>query len=83
MALSCCPKCDNEFFEMVEVEPGNWRFKVMFVQCTSCGAVVGSMDYFNLSTLILELKEKLDSVELKLEDLEYELCALKKKATTA
>ena len=31
MALSRCPKCDNESFEMVEVEPGNWRFKIMFV----------------------------------------------------
>lgn len=79
MALSRCPKCDNESFEMVEVEPGNWRFKIMFVQCAACGAVVGTMDYFNLSTLILELKDKLDNIELKLEDIEYEIGILKKK----
>jgi uncharacterized Zn finger protein len=79
MALSRCSKCGNESFEMVEVEPKNWRFKVMFVQCTSCGSVVGTMDHFNLSTLILELKEKIDNVESKLEDLEYEIGRLKKK----
>ncbi|NMB41493.1 MAG: hypothetical protein GX996_06105 [Firmicutes bacterium] len=45
----------------------------MFVQCKSCGTVVGSMDYFNLSTLIHELEEKVDTVMHKLEDLEYEI----------
>lgn len=77
MALSLCPKCENHRFEMVEVEPGNWRFKIMFVQCTSCGTVVGTMDYFNLSTLIHELKEKVENVENKLEDIEYEIVLMK------
>lgn len=77
MALSLCPKCENHSFEMVEVEPGNWRFKIMFVQCTSCGTVVGTMDYFNLSTLIHELKEKVENVENKLEDIEYEIVLMK------
>jgi DNA-directed RNA polymerase subunit N (RpoN/RPB10) len=62
---------------MVEVEPGNWRFKIMFVQCASCGTVVGTMDYFNLSTLIHELKEKVENVENKLEDIEYEIVLMK------
>lgn len=77
MALSLCPKCENHRFEMVEVEPGNWRFKIMFVQCASCGTVVGTMDYFNLSTLIHELKEKVENVENKLEDIEYEIVLMK------
>jgi len=77
MASSLCPKCENHTFEMVEVEPGNWRFKIMFVQCTKCGTVVGTMDYFNLSTLIHELKEKVDILDNKLEDIEYELVDIK------
>jgi uncharacterized Zn finger protein len=79
MALSVCPKCENHRFEMVEVEPGNWRFKIMFVQCTSCGTVVGTMDYFNLSTLIHELEEKVEIIETKLEDIEYEIGKMKNK----
>ena len=31
MALPRCPKCENQNFEMAVVEPGNWRFKVMFI----------------------------------------------------
>lgn len=78
MALPCCPKCGNHSFEMVEGEPGNWRFKIMFVQCTSCKTVVGTMDYFNLSTLIHELNERIGNIETSLEEIEYELGRLKK-----
>lgn len=73
MALSSCPKCGHDSFEMVEVQPGNWRFKIMFVQCKACGAVVGTMDYFNLSTLIHEMEERVELIISKLEDLEYEV----------
>ncbi|MDO9536433.1 MAG: hypothetical protein Q7J85_14160 [Bacillota bacterium] len=77
--MACCPKCDNHSFEMVEAEPKNCRFKVMFVQCSSCGAVVGVMDFFNLSTLIHELNDKTETIDNKLEDIEYEIGKLKKK----
>jgi len=73
-----CPKCENQDFEMAVVEPGNWRFKVMFVQCTKCKTVVGTMDYFNLSTLIHELNEKISNIETSLQEIEYEIGRLKK-----
>lgn len=73
-----CPKCENQNFEMAAVEPGNWRFKVMFVQCTNCKTVVGTMDYFNLSTLIHELNEKISNIETSLQEIEYEIGRLKK-----
>lgn len=80
MALPRCPKCENQSFEMVGGEPGNWRFKIMFVQCTSCKTVVGTMDYFNLSTLIHELNERISHIETSLEEIEYEIGRLKKGA---
>jgi uncharacterized C2H2 Zn-finger protein len=55
MALSKCPKCDNHFFEMKEAEPTNSAYKVNFLQCSRCGAVVGVMDYFSVGTLIRKL----------------------------
>lgn len=59
MAISTCPKCNNHSFEMVEHTPRGSRFKIMFVQCTMCGAVVGTVDYINTAALIQELAEKL------------------------
>ena len=46
MAISTCPKCDSHYFEMKEAEPNGSKYKIMFIQCSSCGAVVGTTDYF-------------------------------------
>ncbi len=80
MDLPRCPKCGNQSFEMVSGEPGNWRFKIMFVQCASCKTVVGTMDYFNLSTLIHELNERISNIETNLEEIEYEIGKIRKGA---
>jgi hypothetical protein len=58
MAHSKCPKCDNGYFEVTENSPSKSNFKLLFVQCSSCGSVVGTIDYFNIGTLVKELKEK-------------------------
>jgi translation initiation factor 2 beta subunit (eIF-2beta)/eIF-5 len=51
------------FFEVVEKEPTHSNFKLLFVQCSSCGAVVGVLDHYNIGSLIHDLAEKLN-VEL-------------------
>lgn len=62
MAWSTCPKCDNHSFELVEDTPIGSAFKLMFVQCTSCGAVVGVMDYYNIGQRMNELEKKIDEL---------------------
>lgn len=62
MAISKCPKCDSTFFELVEKVPSGSAFKLMFVQCSRCGSVVGTMDYWNIGTKIIELEKKVDSI---------------------
>lgn len=57
MAQSRCPKCNNSTFEIVEQEPKNSSYKLMFVQCSSCGSVIGVLDYFNIGTLLKKLKD--------------------------
>ena len=57
MAISTCPKCPSTFFEVVEHEPRNSKFKLSFVQCALCGAVVAARDYFNTGVL-LERQDK-------------------------
>jgi len=48
MALSTCIKCGGTSFEVVEKEPRHSAFKLMFVQCSSCGGVVGVIEYENI-----------------------------------
>lgn len=59
MAMSSCPKCSNHSFEMKENTPKDSAFKLLFVQCASCGTVVGVQEYFNVSSLIYKLAKKL------------------------
>ena len=64
MALSKCPKCESTNFEVVVKEPSKSNYKLIFVQCGSCGCVVGTMDYFNIGTKIAEVEKKVDALSL-------------------
>lgn len=59
MAMSCCPKCGNTNFSVVEGTPNGSNYVYTYVQCSSCGAVVGVMDYFSISTKIDSLEKEL------------------------
>jgi hypothetical protein len=62
MATSTCVKCGNNRFESKENSPKDSPFKVTFVQCASCGGVVGVMDFYNLGALIHEQKKLLQKI---------------------
>ena len=59
MAMSTCVKCGSHSFEMRENEPRDSNYKIMFIQCTSCGSVVGVMDYYNIGNLVKSIANKL------------------------
>ncbi|NLO89429.1 MAG: hypothetical protein GX088_03765 [Clostridia bacterium] len=69
MASAACPKCGHEFFEMREVEPmgPKTRYEIMFVFCAKCGAAIGTVDCINLGKLAVEIREKLDDIEHKID----------------
>lgn len=54
MAMSTCPKCESHSFEISENSPAGGAFKVMFVQCSRCGAVVGVQDYYNIGAVLMK-----------------------------
>ena len=60
MAMSTCTKCGKTQLEVKEVTPVESNFKLNFVQCTSCGGVIGVIDYFNVGELIHRLAEELN-----------------------
>ena len=63
MATSKCSSCGSYHFEMVENEPRGSNYKQMFIQCSSCGSVVGVTGFYNTSSLLDELEEKIDKLQ--------------------
>ncbi len=59
MTKSTCIKCDGTIFELKVVEPQGSKFKMNFVQCKSCGGVVGVQEFYSSGALIHKLAEKL------------------------
>jgi len=59
MATSTCSKCGSRSFELEEVVPAGSKFKIMFIQCSSCGCVVGTTDFYNTSSLLGKIAEKM------------------------
>lgn len=59
MAISKCPKCDCTRFELKEANISGSAYRMYFVQCSSCGAVVGLVPFNNTEFLIRRLANKL------------------------
>ncbi|VVE06121.1 hypothetical protein PSP20601_02402 [Pandoraea sputorum] len=59
MPTPCCPKCDNTTFETHTISPTGSRYKVNAINCRSCGAVVGVIDYYNTAALLEKIAKKL------------------------
>lgn len=59
MATATCIKCSGTSFEVKEHSPKSSNYKLMFVQCTSCGGVVGVTDYFHTATLLERIAKKI------------------------
>ena len=66
MARSKCPSCGNHTFELSENTPNHSEYKMYFIQCSSCGTVVGTTGYFNAGVLVKKLEEKIEDLEQKL-----------------
>jgi hypothetical protein len=59
MAIPTCPKCPSHIFAVTEFEPIGANFKHMAIHCSSCGAVVGVMDYYNIGNMLKMIGRKL------------------------
>ncbi len=62
MAKSTCVKCGNTSFENVEQTPTNSNFVYVFIQCASCGGVVGVTDFVNIGAELQDLRKILDKI---------------------
>ena len=64
--VSKCPKCDSMLFEVQENAPSQSNYRLLFVQCAMCGAVVGAMDYMNIGSLLEMQNEAIKAIADKL-----------------
>jgi hypothetical protein len=62
MATSTCVKCGASRFETKEANPKGSPFKLVFVQCASCGGVAGVMDFYNIGQELQEIKKALKKI---------------------
>jgi hypothetical protein len=59
MALPTYVKCGHHFFEVSEAEANGSDVKLIFVQCASCGSVVGVTDNYSTALTLEKLARKL------------------------
>ena len=59
MATSKCIKCDGTIFELKENEPSGSKVKFYFVQCRSCGGVVGAVEWWSPTLSLQRIEKKL------------------------
>ena len=64
MAISKCSKCNSTRFELKEANISGSAYRMYFVQCASCGSVVGVVPFMNTAALIQQLADKL-KIKLK------------------
>ncbi len=62
MASSACPKCGNHTFELAENQPHHAHFKLWFVQCRTCGTVVGTMDYYQIGNKVRKIYDGIKAI---------------------
>ncbi len=60
-------------FEVKVNEPSNSRYKIYFVQCSSCGVPVGVLEYANSAALLQGIEEKIDRLTNNIQQLSYDV----------
>lgn len=69
MAQSTCGKCGKHNFEIKENTPENSGFKLLFVQCKSCGVPISTISFINTNTQIDGLSKQINIIKSDLESL--------------
>jgi hypothetical protein len=64
--MPTCVKCGKHVFQLNEHTPMGSKFKLMFVQCSGCGGVIGVTDYYNIGAMTKSLGQALADIADKL-----------------
>lgn len=64
--MSQCGKCGNSTFRAQEQNVSGATFKLVFVQCSSCGTPVGVTTFFDPGIMLNQQKNTLQNLESKI-----------------
>lgn len=74
--MARCVACNSSSFRNEPKEVRDYKYKLNFIVCSSCGGVVGVMPYYdpgavgkNIQTELAELKKTIGSVETMVQHL--------------
>ena len=56
------PNCSGHSFEIKEFVPNKSKYPYWFVQCSSCGVVVGVIESKNLSAMLIDQNEAIQKI---------------------
>jgi hypothetical protein len=76
--IPSCSKCGNSYFELADQVPSGSNYKLKFVQCSSCNATAGVMDFYNLGQMLKEQQELLEEINSRLSSLEETVAGIDK-----
>lgn len=65
MAVSTCVKCGGKSFELKPAKPKDSNFKLYFVQCASCGGVVGTQEFQHTGATLQQHGQALKAIAQK------------------
>jgi hypothetical protein len=71
--ISTCAKCGGSSFKVVLQEPSGSNYKLNFVQCSSCNAPVGVLEYYNTSSQLEKQKKQIENLGSQLSNIEHTL----------
>lgn len=71
--MTRCAKCDSGYFTLEVIEPAGSGFKLNAVQCSSCGAPFGVVDYYNLGQLLKNQEKSIANLESKVDSMAHTL----------
>lgn len=71
MALSTCVKCGRSGFELREATPSGSAFIHYFLQCSSCGGVVGMTEYNNVGALLEKQARQIAELQQAVEQISH------------
>lgn len=71
--ISSCSKCGGNTFKVVIQEPTGSRYKVNFVQCSSCNTPVGVLDFYNTGAQLEQQEKQIKGLTAGIAHLEHEL----------
>ncbi|AWL29002.1 hypothetical protein DJ533_10710 [Acinetobacter defluvii] len=79
MATSKCGNCNSASFELeIKSDVKGSAYPFTFIQCSSCGSVVGVLEEKNSEWLLSQLRKKIENIEVITSNIDSNIVKLPK-----